>query len=74
MAVAIQSGASFKAGTPQKIIDWRYGPNYDVSLDGKRFLAIKNATPTASGEPSAVSPFVVVLNWFDELKRLVPVK
>jgi hypothetical protein len=74
MAVAIQPGASFKAGSPQKIIDWPYGPNYDVSPDGKRFLAIKNPAPTATGEPSAPSPFVVVLNWQEELKRLVPVK
>ena len=45
-------------------------PNYDVSLDGQRFLMVqssarKNATPTQ---------IVVVVNWHDELKRLVPTK
>jgi hypothetical protein len=40
--------------------------NYDVSLDGQRFLMVKEESP--SGRPN------VVLNWFDELKRLVPTK
>jgi hypothetical protein len=39
-------------------------PNYDVSSDGQRFLMVK----TESGEPR----LNLVLNWFDELKRLVP--
>jgi eukaryotic-like serine/threonine-protein kinase len=41
---------------------------YDVSADGQRFLAIKNAAVAATG-----SEITVVLNWFEELKRLVPV-
>ena len=44
------------------------GRTYDLSLDGSRFLMIKQQ-PTA-GEAAAL---VVVLNWFEELKRLVPV-
>jgi serine/threonine-protein kinase len=45
-------------------------PNYDISRDGRRFLMIgpsahENATPTE---------ITVVLNWFDELKRLAPTK
>jgi eukaryotic-like serine/threonine-protein kinase len=43
--------------------------NYDLSADGKRFLVIKDAPR----EPTA-SAFVVVLNWFEELKRRVPAK
>jgi len=43
------------------------GRNYDVSADGTRFLMVK--------EPAnqAVEPHIVVVqNWFEELKRLVP--
>ena len=42
------------------------GRTYDLSLDGTRFLMIKQQ---ATGEAVAL---VVVLNWFEELKRLVP--
>jgi eukaryotic-like serine/threonine-protein kinase len=42
------------------------GRTYDLSLDGKRFLMIKQEEATPS--------LVVVLNWFEELQRLVPVR
>ena len=45
---------------------------YDVSLDGKRFLMIKEGGgPNQSAAPPSI---VVVQNWFEELKRLVPTK
>ncbi len=44
------------------------GRTYDLSLDGSRFLMIKQQA--TAGE---AAPLVVVLNWFEELKRLVPV-
>jgi serine/threonine-protein kinase len=41
---------------------------YDLSLDGRRFLMLKRA-------PSAGTvSLVVVLDWFEELKRLAPVR
>ena len=44
---------------------------YDVSLDGQRFLMIKDAAgPDQSASPPRI---VVVQNWFEEVKRLVPV-
>jgi hypothetical protein len=40
--------------------------NYDVSADGQEFVMIRN-------EDSSAPPQIhVVLNWFEELKRLVP--
>jgi serine/threonine-protein kinase len=46
------------------------GRTYDLSRDGGRFLMIKAArSPDDESSPS----LVVVLNWFEELKRLVPV-
>ena len=49
----------------------RFGRNYDVSLDGRRFLAIKDeAIAGDSAAPS--SQIIVVLNWLEELKERVP--
>ncbi len=42
----------------------RFLPQYDVHPDGEQFVMINRV-----GEPA---PLVVVLNWFEELKRLVP--
>ena len=41
---------------------------FDVSANGQRFLMIKEGTDTSSGQQQVV----VVLNWFEELTRLVP--
>ena len=43
-----------------------FGTNYDVSADGERFLMV------VSGATS--TQLHVVLNWFNELERLVPVE
>ena len=43
---------------------------YDVSPDGQRFLMLKQvASPDQSAAPARI---VVVQNWMEELKRLVP--
>ena len=41
--------------------------SYDISPDGKNFLMIKQ-----SEEKTEITELVVVLNWVEELKRLVP--
>ena len=41
---------------------------YDVSTDGKRFLMVKQPANQATPQ------IVVVQNWREELKRLVPTK
>ena len=45
------------------------GRTFDVSADGQRFLMVK-----AGGASDASAPvtIVVVQNWHEELKRLVP--
>jgi serine/threonine-protein kinase len=76
MAVDIATQPAFARSRPRELFRGDYvpmagpGSNYDVSRDGRRFLMIQrsareNATPTQ---------IVVVLNWFEELKRLVPTK
>ena len=74
MAVAITTRPSFTASKPRVLFEGHYvpppgtRPNYDVSPDGQRFLMIK---PNQAGD-AAPAQINVVLNWFQELKRLVP--
>lgn len=78
MAVPVDAhGASWNAGSPTKLLDGgflydaargRGTRMYDVSPDGQRFLMIRDA-----GELRGVPPqIIVVQNWLEELKRLVP--
>jgi len=73
MAVAISAGPEFSAGKPTLLFEGPYdlkeGPgasNYDVAEDG-RFVMIH--TEAGSAGPAQIN---LVLNWFEELKRLVP--
>ena len=70
MVVNVKAGSDFSATPPRLLFTGPYvnvpGPSYDVGPDG-RFVLIE-------GPPEApVTRFNVVLNWFDDLKRLVPV-
>jgi serine/threonine-protein kinase len=73
MTVSIEVGSpgGFAFGRPERLFQTIYpeaqrnNQTYDVSLDGKRFLMIKEQAPAT---------LVLVQNWFDELKRLVPTK
>ena len=44
-----------------------WGRMYDLAPDGKRFLMIQESEP-----PPPPTQYNIVLNWFEELKRLVP--
>jgi serine/threonine-protein kinase len=74
MAVDIAAQPSFTAGKPRVLFAGHYvpppgtTPNYDVSPDGQRFLMVK-PNETGDASPAQIN---VVLNWFEELKRLVP--
>ncbi len=75
MAVPIRPGPGFTRGNAAVVVDRAYfagvglGRSYDVSPDGTRFLMIKDAAAA-----TAATQLVVVLNFFEELKRLVPTK
>jgi Tol biopolymer transport system component/predicted Ser/Thr protein kinase len=75
MAVDIVTQPGFVAGRPRMLFEKRYEAapapivNYDVSPDGQRFLMIK----PVDQEEAAPTQINVVLNWFEELKRRVPV-
>ena len=75
MAVVITTEPTLSAGKPRMLFEGRYlrsdfpqtGMAYDVSPDGQRFLMVK------PGE-EVNNQINVVQNWFEELKRKVPVK
>jgi serine/threonine protein kinase/WD40 repeat protein len=71
MAVSISSEPEFSAGRPQLLFEGPYvnvpGISYDVAPDGRRFLVLKPAY-----DDSKVDRLHLVLNWFEELKRLAP--
>jgi len=69
MVVSVQADTSFKAEKPRLLFEGSYRYNftgvtseYDLTADGQQFLMVKEET----------SQINVVLNWFEELKRLVP--
>ena len=65
------SAAELSLSTPRVLFDQRYTfetstiANYDISLDGKRFLMVK--------DEFGAGRLNVILNWFEELRRLAPV-
>jgi len=64
-------------GTPEVLTEFRFfnvsstRRTYDVSADGKRLLVLTRGGDDGSTQSRQIN---VVLNWFDELKRLVPLK
>ena len=80
VAVSVTTRPTFTFGNPVSVprpfLD--RGPgferNYDITLDGKRFLGVVAAGQSStSGAPTAPQ-IRVVLNWFEELKARVPTK
>ncbi len=75
MAVDIETDPTFRAGTPQQLFDGGFVPGigriapFDVTADGQRLLMVQNAASTDGAAPATIT---VVLNWFEELRRLVP--
>jgi hypothetical protein len=80
MGVPVETtGKVFVKGSPVRLISKPYfhstttttlSRQYDVSLDDQRFLVIKEQLPDAN----RTTDIVVVQNWFEELKQLVPAK
>ena len=74
MSVPITVDSEIRLGTSVTLFEGSFDPgewgwvNYDVSRDGQRFAMLQ---PVVTTEPDEI---VIVLNWFEELKRLVPPK
>ena len=73
MVVDIVTQPKFRPGKARALFEGPYDPGpgygrgYDITSDGQRFVMIKRR-PDESG-PQQIN---VILNWFEELKRLVP--
>ncbi len=90
MEVAVETESVFNPGKPRLLFHGRYrgpgeqgggGAPWDIHPDGKRFLMIKppgvDTEATQDQKPEAPKPqpkIHIVVNWFEELKELVPVE
>lgn len=71
MAVSVEIEPLFTLGTPRLLFEEQYfsqdmAPNYDVLPDSQQFVMIRQEVLPA------LTQINIVLNWFEELKRLVP--
>ena len=72
MVVDVSTSPRLVLSQPRQLFEQPHGfftitvPNYDVSLDGQRFLREK--------DESGSQRLNLVLNWTEEVKRLVPTK
>jgi len=72
--VDVQTGSGLPASKPHLLFDQPgYGISvpirgWDISLDGQRFLMVK----LEETKSTPVTEMILVQNWFEELKRLVP--
>ena len=77
-AARVTTRPTMTVGKPEEVFQGAYyiassgspRPQYDVTADGQRFLMITRGAGSRS-EPGR-ERLVVVRNWFEELKRLVP--
>ncbi len=77
MAVPIRTDSGFAAGNPEVVFEGQYaltpgGRAYDVSPNGERFLMLKLGSGDDSPDAQQAR-FIVVQNWFEELRQRVPV-
>jgi serine/threonine-protein kinase len=75
MVVAVSTSPRFRAGDSEVVGDDEYligthmlSPNFDIAPDGRSFAFVK-----ADEEWGRATEIRLVLDWFEELKRLVPV-
>jgi hypothetical protein len=73
MIVPVQTGASPTIGNPRTLVNLGrcfggFGHDYDTAPKGHRFILTAPIGP----EGGATGQIVVVENWFEELRRLVP--
>ncbi|MGI8783712.1 MAG: protein kinase domain-containing protein [Acidobacteriota bacterium] len=70
MVVSVETHLSFTISVPRQIspmptaLGTRYGRVYDITPDGRRFVVVKE------DEESGSTHLNVVLNWFEELRRV----
>jgi hypothetical protein len=74
MSTPVQAGSNFGFGNPTRVMDLldynmgNLGRDFDITPDGRRLLLLKDDT-----QQIGTTQIGVVENWFEDLKRLVPV-
>jgi serine/threonine-protein kinase len=73
------NGDTFVADKPRlwsekRLADTGLTPNFDLAPDGKRFAVLMSADAEGSALPDAQSHVTLVMNLFDELRRVAPVR
>ena len=73
-SVVVSTEPAFRAAKPVLLFEGEYeldfwSSNYDVAPDGQRFVMIRRGKDADTSAPQQLN---VVLNWFEELKQLVP--
>jgi len=73
-------GNSFRPGKPRSwtdkpivnliFVSKSLGGGYDIAPDGKRLVVLPNSVST--GEPKGNLHVMMLVNWFDELRRRMP--
>jgi len=77
VAVPVDADRAFRHGRAERLFASRYFNGqgfraYDVAPNGRRFLMLKDVA--GSDSSIAPAPLIVVMHWFEEVKRLVPQK
>jgi len=68
MVVDVETGAAFRAGAPKVLFERAdVTDGFGVAPDGQRFLVFKSVRG-----PAQTAELRVVVNWFEELRRRVP--
>ena len=75
MAVSVATEPIFKLGTPRSLFQNKYVGNFDIHPDGNKFLMLGQAEGTDAKSTEKLTPKItIVVNWFEELKKRVPIK
>jgi serine/threonine-protein kinase len=72
IGVDVHTGADFRAGSPRVLFEGDFlqedSRHYSIHPDGESFVMVS----TSKESSSQTGELIVVQNWFEELKRLVP--
>ena len=78
IAVPIDTEPTFRPGNPERLFKGQYvrggrpTRRFDIAPDGQRFLMVKPGG-ALTDDAAAAPELILVQNWHEELKRLVPV-
>ena len=74
MAVSMDTDSTLRPGTPKNIFNGPY-LGWDISPDGKQFLLRKYPSDSSETKAQVIPNKInIVANWFEELKKQVPME